>query len=1330
LVFLLQELLAPAVFAKNEVTRDGRDIPVLDEFFIPIQEGSVREYSGEHQNESIIIVQDFHGNEEVQKNCAAILRRYRNWLNGKDFLISTEGAAGFIDYSVPASMPEAPIREKVFSILLRDGQINGAEYYAITRKDPVLIYGAEDEAAYVRNLELYRKAQRSLSDIRNTLAPLKELVRSMRRSTCSDPVNRLIDAKEAFDENRTPLPEYLRVLETSAQSSGVDLGPYPNIGRMIFALQKEKDLSMPSIDAERDALMKELGAKGGAECAKEIAVLSVRFRMGNISPHAFYARIIDLAADSGLHPDGYPALKDYLRFLNNVSQINRDALAVEMRTLAETVIGRMEKDVDGRVVETLDRRVVLLERLVTLTLSREELAAVLAGEDTGRADRWASFLSGQIRPLIEKKAGGDAAAEQLRALDAFQVRASALFDAAESAQLFYRGAGEREESIVTNTIARMREHNVTYGAITAGGFHLGGITALLRERGISFVVVTPTCTDPGAPNPYHAIMTGAVPGIDRWFMQHLGTIAIPSILAERSFFGEKARDALFCKMIISCLEKKIGRRENVGEYFKQWLGNLSMLLSAFVEKSVIRPEVRGVKMKDFFMLLGRITIAYDEIVLVGDSICIPFWVDGEDPERENTLIVGKQLFFDTGESLRRGELEAYGDYGGTQYAIMPYDMFLARAFFSKGGDRSLLSIEPTDGSYKLKQMPEPDLWESALMQQELTKRPDDDDRGLGDHIRRLFRVTLMLLLMTVTPLYAEMNARQPSTGFGSYVRQYLNDTVDRVGAILQEAQRRRAEVEAERKMDLAIQTYLSNPLNELFKDFTPPVTGQLSSGFGKRTHPIRRTTHFHDGVDIKNQEWTPVFAPWGGKVIKIVKSLDEGYGNHVIIETVKAPGVVLRSLSGHLTSIYVREGEEIAPGARIGGMGTTGVSTGDHLHFTVWMNGKLVNPLLFFDAKTLSKWGADKNVAENLKKEIAVVQELIQKGVTLESAITILDQYQEILKMTGLGNLQKLEEARARLQVVVDGQKKVQASVPPVVKKGGKKEGLPAKPAAPMPDVDEVMRLLSLVFGSIVARKGWKEAKNQFVEDVLESVDENQFSANHLDQMVDLVLAQDRKGVSILELADGGGSTESQRRDELIQAARDAIALRALASASLSRNSALVIDAALMTDGSLSSLVSLAAAQPAMRFGIVLLDTGLRTSFADMRASVPLPGNITVVDLADTPGAIRPEDITAMVREAMPEAADLTLTPVFSAESLNRLEVADTRGQGGLLLTGPLTMSAIATICGVEVPELDEIALLHEEEARIVLLENLVAPSKPLDRESEIKSLEAAGRSL
>ena len=122
-----------------------------------------------------------------------------------------------------------------------------------------------------------------------------------------------------------------------------------------------------------------------------------------------------------------------------------------------------------------------------------------------------------------------------------------------------------------------------------------------------------------------------------------------------------------------------------------------------------------------------------------------------------------------------------------------------------------------------------------------------------------------------------------------------------------------------------------------------PVRGYLSSGFGARSSPFTGTPVFHQGLDIAAREGTGVTATGPGTVVK--SGFEALLGNVVVVEH----GGGYRTIYAHLSSRRVEEGDFVERGEILGEVGSTGRTTGPHLHYEVRVDGLSVNPARFLN---------------------------------------------------------------------------------------------------------------------------------------------------------------------------------------------------------------------------------------------------------------------------------------------------------------------------------------------------------------------------------------------
>jgi murein DD-endopeptidase MepM/ murein hydrolase activator NlpD len=145
-----------------------------------------------------------------------------------------------------------------------------------------------------------------------------------------------------------------------------------------------------------------------------------------------------------------------------------------------------------------------------------------------------------------------------------------------------------------------------------------------------------------------------------------------------------------------------------------------------------------------------------------------------------------------------------------------------------------------------------------------------------------------------------------------------------------------------------IQTFIRN--KEVLLASTPaiqPVSNRnlnrIASGFGHRIDPVYKTVKMHQGLDFAAPQGIPIYATANG-VVQFAGNKGNGYGNHVIINH----GYGYETLYGHMYKTKARSGQRVKRGEIIGYVGSTGKSTGPHLHYEVHKNNRPIDPVYFF----------------------------------------------------------------------------------------------------------------------------------------------------------------------------------------------------------------------------------------------------------------------------------------------------------------------------------------------------------------------------------------------
>ena len=201
-------------------------------------------------------------------------------------------------------------------------------------------------------------------------------------------------------------------------------------------------------------------------------------------------------------------------------------------------------------------------------------------------------------------------------------------------------------------------------------------------------------------------------------------------------------------------------------------------------------------------------------------------------------------------------------------------------------------------------------------------------------------------LANVRRLEAELEADLAELEDARAVRQRALDAlngkrrewIDRIGEFEAEEQRLTDFIRVEQQR-LDVQSALDAQRSN--EGYVWPTAGGIGSYFGNRKHPVLGYVRLHGGIDIGGLMGQPIWAAKEGVVI--MARVNGGYGNTIIVDH----GNGYATLYGHQSSFEVREGDFVETGQHIGNVGSTGLSTGPHLHFEVRRNGSVVDPLPF-----------------------------------------------------------------------------------------------------------------------------------------------------------------------------------------------------------------------------------------------------------------------------------------------------------------------------------------------------------------------------------------------
>jgi len=472
-------------------------LPITDPDKIIVAEnmGRIKEIFKGQDNRLIINIQDAHCNLEAQTNISNILdvlaKQY-----GLTF-VALEGSAGELDPSLFTTFPDDDIRKEVAAYFLKQGKINGAEYFAITSKNPARLYGVETKEYYLKNLTAFTNTVKDRDKLKACCTTIKGSLERLKGRLFSKGLKEL-DAKSSdYKDGKIDFLSYCAYLRGQAGASGVSLAPCVNLGVLYKTLDIEKTIDFNAVDQERSKVISLLEKGLSEKELEELFSKSVSFKAGQTSAPVYYAYLKGVAAAKKVQISAYPNLNLYIDYVTLYDTIDNAALLKEIVRTEGSVKERLFTDNDQRRLDTLSRNIKILENMLDISVSKEDAEYFKNNRGEFRSAAFINFIDEKNK---ERREGLDAGTD-LSVIDAH------LSDLEE----FYRIADERDDAIIENTLKKMDEEKLRVAVLVTGGYHTAGIAERLKQRGISYVVITPRTTKPDRDNPYLSILCSEVP---------------------------------------------------------------------------------------------------------------------------------------------------------------------------------------------------------------------------------------------------------------------------------------------------------------------------------------------------------------------------------------------------------------------------------------------------------------------------------------------------------------------------------------------------------------------------------------------------------------------------------------------------------------------------------------------------------------------------------------------------------------------------------------------------------------------------------------------------
>lgn len=481
-----------------EKVDDYKDIISTPSFLsIPQNLGQIVEYHKGKSDTLIIHIQDRHIDPITQNNITSIIEMLNQQYS--IHLMCLEGASEELDTSFYDGFEDTPLKERIARSFVEKGLFTGAEFYKIANRANYLrAIGAEDKDIYLEHLASYKKNQICKSEVLNLLQGLHMAADNLRDRVYSKDLKALDSISRAYLSNKINFSEYISKLKRYAKRSDTEIGAFQNLEKFIQLTEREKAIDFESASREREALIKYLSENLKKEQAGELIRLSLDLRLNKLSEIAFYDYLERLIADFELQLTDYKNLTTYIDYIRFSKSINHLKVFDEAEEFEEKAQLTLCSNPVQRQLVGYSKSIRMLRDLYDLKLTHRHLDYIDKNPEL--------FDILKIQWFI-KDVSARYGLRTARSVMSVVLDRKAI---AESRK-FYRLALERDIALTENTLKNMKQYHKDKAILIAGGFHTQGITNILKEKDVSFVVIRPTIGLSDCEQTYEDRMAGKLP---------------------------------------------------------------------------------------------------------------------------------------------------------------------------------------------------------------------------------------------------------------------------------------------------------------------------------------------------------------------------------------------------------------------------------------------------------------------------------------------------------------------------------------------------------------------------------------------------------------------------------------------------------------------------------------------------------------------------------------------------------------------------------------------------------------------------------------------------
>ncbi|UCD55519.1 MAG: hypothetical protein JSV93_01600 [Candidatus Omnitrophota bacterium] len=492
----------------------------INKFEIPFKLGSIKERYVGKNGKIIIHIQDAHCNYYAQHKINDIIE----YLN-KEYGIKTvnlEGGKGDYDLSIFTDIYNRNIREKITDYFVKEGMVNGAEYFAINNPNKVTLWGVEDSKLYLEALNVYRDSLKYKETIDKYLDQLNHIISNLRRHIYSKELLEFDEQYSKHKKEEIEFKDYLAYLIQQAELQEISIESFTNINLLKQAIKQEETIDFKRANEERKNLIEKFQKLFSKKEFEEIALKSIDFKFERISQNNFYEYLVERAKSINIDLKESSELAKYITYISTYETMDKFKVMEEVNALGDKIKNALYKNDVQKELSKLSKNLILQNNIFNFTLTPNDYKYCKDNTFSFYTRNYISFIDKQA-PLYNISAKLD---KNINVLDQHLKSVSKFYEYA-----FKRDVAFLENIKFTQRSLRpfYREPQVTI--LITGGFHAESLSRLLKENNISYISILPSFKiKDGYKCPYFNILSGGMSPFEKSISTTLSLMQVASFL--------------------------------------------------------------------------------------------------------------------------------------------------------------------------------------------------------------------------------------------------------------------------------------------------------------------------------------------------------------------------------------------------------------------------------------------------------------------------------------------------------------------------------------------------------------------------------------------------------------------------------------------------------------------------------------------------------------------------------------------------------------------------------------------------------------------------------